>query len=414
MQALTPLLEFDPEIHEAIAAEAERQQHGLELIPSENYVSRAVFATIGTVLTNKYSEGYPGKRYYGGNEHIDVIENLARDRAKSLFGAEHANVQPYSGSPANLAAYYALVDPGDTVMGMALPAGGHLTHGWKVSFSGRLFNPVQYGVNPETGLLDYDEIARLAKEHKPKVIWAGGSAYARAIDFSRFAQIAEDVDAYLVADIAHISGLVLTGLHPDPVPSADIVTMTTHKMLRGPRGAMILSKQEHAKAVDKAIFPGLQGGPHNQVTAGIAVCLKEAGDPAYAEYCQQVVSNARALADELLKRGFKIVTGGTDNHIVLVDLSDKGVSGRQAQIALDEAHITTNANTVPGDKRGAFDPSGLRMGTPAITTRGLKEAELRLVAGWFADVIENIDDAAALKRVREEVMELCEQFPLWY
>ncbi|HEC22019.1 MAG TPA: serine hydroxymethyltransferase [Chloroflexi bacterium] len=414
VQYLAPIREVDPDIYEAILAETRRQQTGIELIPSENYVSRAVLSAIGTVFTNKYSEGYAGKRYYGGNENVDIIETLAIERAKQLFGAEHANVQPYSGSPANMAVYYGLLEPGDTVMGLALPDGGHLTHGWKVNFSAHFFNSVQYPVNPETGLLDYDVVWELAREHKPKLIWAGATAYPRVLEFDKFAQIAEDVGAYFAADIAHISGLVATGLHPDPVPYADAVTMTTHKMLRGPRGAMILTKEEHARAIDRAVFPGLQGGPHDHVTAAIAVCLKEASKEEYVEYCNQIVRNAKALAEALIERGFELVSGGTDNHLMLVDLTNKGVPGKVAQKALDRAGITLNANMVPGDKRSAFDPSGIRLGTPAVTTRGFKEDEMRKIAGWLADVIENIEDKATIERVRHEVEEVCEQFPLWY
>jgi glycine hydroxymethyltransferase len=413
-KVLEPLQLTDPEIYSALTAETNRQQTGIELIPSENYVSPAVIAAIGSVFTNKYSEGYIYKRYYGGNENVDTVEALAMERARALFGAEHANVQPYSGSPANLAVYYALLSPGDTVMGLALPDGGHLTHGWKVNFSAHFFKSVQYPVNPETGLIDYDMAWQLAKEHKPKLIWAGATAYPRIFDFAKFAQIAEDVGARFAADIAHISGLVATGLHPDPVPSADAVTMTTHKMLRGPRGAMILCKKRHAQVIDRAVFPGLQGGPHDHVTAAIAVCLHEASTPAYKVYCKQVIANARTLAEALASRGFTIVSGGTDNHLVLVDLSNKGVPGKVAQQALDRANITLNANMVPGDKRSAFDPSGIRIGSPAVTTRGFKEAEMRLVANWIADVVEQIEDERVIERVRFEVMELCEQYPLWY
>lgn len=414
VQHLEPLQGIDPEIYEAVIEETTRQRTGLELIPSENYVSAAVLVTMGSVLTNKYSEGYPGKRYYGGNEHIDTIENIAIERAKQVFNADHANVQPYSGSPANFAVYSALLQPGDTVMGLALPAGGHLTHGWKVSMTAKFFNAVQYPVDPDTGLIDYDVVARLAREHKPKLIWAGATAYPRQFDFNRFAEIAQEVGAYFAADIAHISGLVATGLHPDPVPVADAVTMTTHKMLRGPRGAMILSKEAHSKAIDRAVFPGLQGGPHDHTTAAIAVCLHEASQPSYVDYCKQVIRNAQALGDELMKRGFGVVTGGTDNHLLLVDLSKQDVPGKKAQEALDRANITTNANMVPGDKRSAFDPSGIRLGSPAATTRGLKEAEFRQVANWLADVVENIGDDKVIERVRSQVVELCEQYPLWY
>jgi glycine hydroxymethyltransferase len=392
----------------------DRQQTGIEMIPSENYVSQAVLSAIGSVFTNKYSEGYVHKRYYGGNENVDTIEELAMQRACKLFGADHANVQPYSGSPANLAVYYALLAPGDTVMGLALPDGGHLTHGWKVNFSAHFFNSVQYPVNPETGLIEYDTVARLAKEHKPKLIWAGATAYPRQFDFAKFAQIAEDVGARFAADIAHISGLVATGLHPDPVPYADAVTMTTHKMLRGPRGAIILCKDQHAKVIDRAVFPGLQGGPHDHVTAALAVALQEAALPSYKTYCEQVIKNAKTLAETLMSRGIAVVTGGTDNHLVLADLSGKNVPGKVAQAALDRAHITLNANMVPGDKRTAMDPSGVRMGSPAATTRGFKEAQMKQVGNWIADVVEHIDDEKVIDRVCGEVTEVCGKFPLWY
>ncbi len=411
---LDSLRKTDPEIFDALKAETRRQQDGIELIPSENYVSSAVLSAIGSVFTNKYSEGYIHKRYYGGNENVDTVEELAIERAKTLFNAEHANVQPYSGSPANLAVYYALLSPGDTVMGLALPDGGHLTHGWKVNFSAHFFNAVQYPVDPKTGRIDYDVVWKLAKEHKPKLIWAGGTAYPRTFDFAKFAQIAEDVGARFAADIAHISGLVATGLHPDPVPYADAVTMTTHKLLRGPRGAMILSKERHAKVIDRAVFPGLQGGPHDHVTAAIAVCLHEASLPGYKTYCEQVVTNARLLAEALAARGFKVVSGGTDNHLLLVDLTNKGVPGKVAQAALDRANITLNANMVPGDPRSAFDPSGIRLGTPAMTTRGFKEDETRQIATWVADVIENVEEETTITRVQSEVKALCQQFPLWY
>lgn len=410
------LKERDLRIFNALQDELKRQQDGLEMIPSENYVSRAVMEVMGSVLTNKYSEGYPGKRYYGGNENVDVIEQIAIDRAKALFGAEHANVQPYSGSPANQAVYMGLLETGDTVMGLALPDGGHLTHGWKVSFSGKYYHSVQYPVDPETGYLDYSVIAEMAREVKPRIIWSGHSAYPREIDFSKFAEIASEVGAYHAADIAHISGLVATGLHPDPVPYADVVTMTTHKMLRGPRGALILSKEEHAKAIDRAVFPGLQGGPHNHTTAAIAVALQEDLDPDYRQYCEQVVSNAKALAEGLMSRGFKVVTDGTDNHLILVDLSQSpnDIPGKAAQVALDEANITVNANMVPNDKRTAFNPSGIRLGTPAATTRGLAESDMKLMAGWIADIITYYQDDKVTARVRGEVMELCQRLPLWY
>ncbi len=413
-QSSRPLAEVDAQIFEALTAEMQRQREGIELIPSENYVSRAVLTAIGSVFTNKYSEGYVHKRYYGGNENVDTIEELAIERAKQLFNADHANVQPYSGSPANLAVYYALLAPGDSVMGLALPDGGHLTHGWKVNFSAHFFTSEQYPVDPKTGRIDYDVVWKLAKEHRPKLIWAGGTAYPRIFEFDKFAQIAEDVGARFAADIAHISGLVATGLHPDPVPYADAVTMTTHKLLRGPRGAMILCKKKHARVIDRAVFPGLQGGPHDHVTAAIAVCLHEASTPEYKAYCQQVVTNAKVMAEELMRRGFEIVSGGTDNHLLLVDLTNKNVPGKVAQAALDRANITLNANMVPGDRRSAFDPSGVRLGTPAITTRGFEEDEVRIVANWVADVIEHVEEEAVIERVRNEVIDLCNQFPLWY
>lgn len=414
MQQIDPIAAVDPEIHAAVRAETERQSTGIEMIPSENYVSEAVLATIGTVLTNKYSEGYAGKRYYGGNEHIDTVERLAIERAKALFGAEHANVQAYSGSPANQAVYLALAQPGDRIMGLALTDGGHLTHGHKVNFSAKYYESLQYPADPETGLLDYEVIHELAQEFKPRLLWAGLSAYPRQLDFDRFAQIAEDVGALLIADVAHISGLVATGLHPDPVPVSAAVTMTTHKMLRGPRGAVILSQAEHAKAIDRAVFPGLQGGPHNHVTAAIAVCLHEAAQPEYRAYCEQVIANAKALAEGLTRRGLAPVTGGTDNHIVLVDMSQKGRTGKEVSEALDEAGITANANTVPGEKGSAFNPSGVRFGSPAATTRGFREAEMHLIADWIADIVENLDDETVIERVRGQVRELCEQYPLWY
>lgn len=414
MQNLEPIRRVDPEVYAAVAAETQRQQAGIEMIPSENYVSLAVLSAIGSLFTNKYSEGYIFKRYYGGNENVDTVEGLAIDRAQKLFGAEHANVQPYSGSPANLAVYYALLSPGDTVMGLALPDGGHLTHGWKVNFSAHFFNSVQYPVDPATGLIDYDVVWKMAREHRPKLIWAGATAYPRIFHFDKFAQIAEDVGARFAADIAHISGLVATGLHPDPVPYADAVTMTTHKMLRGPRGAMILCKKRHAAVIDRAVFPGLQGGPHDHVTAAIAVCLHEANMPEFKTYCEQVIKNAKVLAETLAGRGITIVSGGTDNHLVLADLSSKSVPGKVAQKALDRAHITLNANMVPGDKRSAFDPSGIRMGSPAATTRGFKEAEMKQVANWIADVVEHVDDEKVIERVRGEVTELCNRLPLWY
>ncbi|MCC6905513.1 MAG: serine hydroxymethyltransferase [Anaerolineae bacterium] len=414
MQNIEPIRQVDPDIYAAIGAELTRQQTGVELIPSENYVSEAVLAAIGTVLTNKYSEGYPGKRYYMGNHHIDTVENLAIERAKALFGAEAANVQSYSGSPANQAIYMALAKPGDTIMGMSLPDGGHLTHGWKVNFSAHYYHAVQYPVDPETGFLDYDVVAKLAREHKPRLLWAGHSAYPRQLDFAKFADIAGEVGALLIADVAHISGLIATGLHPDPVPYAAAMMTTTHKMLRGPRGALIVGKEEHLKAINRAVFPGLQGGPHNHTTAGIAVCLLEASQPGYRAYCEQLLANAQALAEALLSRGLDIVSGGTENHIVLLDLRSKNQSGKVLSQVLDRANITTNANTVPGEIRSPFDPSGVRLGTPAATTRGFREAEFRQVGHWIADIAADMENEQTIERVRNEVVEMCSRFPLWY
>src|SRR5579864_3248422 len=370
----------DPEVAGLIEAEARRQFQKVRLIPSENYVSLAVLEASGTVLTNKYSEGYPGKRYYEGQRYIDQIETLAVERAKALFGVEHANVQPYSGSPANLAVYLALAQPGDTIMGMSLPMGGHLTHGWPVSVTGKWFKPVQYGVRADTGRVDMDEVRDLARRERPKLIFCGGTAIPRAIDFPAFAEIAREVDAVLVADMAHIAGLIAGGAHPSPVGHAPVITTTTHKTLRGPRGAMILTDAEHATAIDKAVFPGLQGGPHNHTTAGIAVALREAAQPSFRDYAAQVVANAKALAAALLDRGFDLVSGGTDNHLLLVDLTSKGIAGKPAAKALDKAGIELNFNTVPFDPRRPFDPSGIRLGTPAITTRGLTEQHMPQLA----------------------------------
>jgi len=382
------------------------------MIPSENYASPAVLEALGSILTNKYSEGYPGKRYYGGNEYIDRIEVLAQERAKALFGAEHVNVQPYSGSPANQAVYLAFANPGDTVMGMSLPMGGHLTHGWNVNFSGRLYHAVQYGVHRETHLIDYDEVWRLAQEHKPKLLWAGATAYPRFFDFPRLAEIAHSVGALFCADIAHVAGLIIAGVHPSPFPYADIVTTTTHKTLRGPRGALIMCKADFAEPIDKAVFPGLQGGPHDHQTAAIAVCLKEAAQPEFKEYGAQVVKNCQALADEMLRLGFTLITGGTDNHLILVDLTNKGVTGKAAQNALDSAGITVNRNTIPFDPRPPFNPSGIRLGTPALTTRGMKETEMRQIARWIAQVIDSKGDEATCARIRAEVRAMTEHFPV--
>jgi glycine hydroxymethyltransferase len=401
----------DPEIAELIRAEERRQHDSLRLIPSENYASQAVLAASGSVLTNKYSEGYAGKRYYEGQQVIDQVESLAIERAKSLFGAQHANVQPYSGSPANLAVYFAFLKPGDTVMGQSLPHGGHLTHGWNVSITGTYFRSVQYAVRRETGRLDYDEIRALARRERPKLIFAGATAYPRVLDFAAFAEIAREVGAIFVADMAHIAGLVAGGAHPSPVPHADVVTTTTHKTLRGPRGGMILCREAHAKAIDRAVFPGLQGGPHNHTTAAIAVALREAATPEFRAYAHQVVRNARALAEALIERGFVLVSGGTDNHLILIDLTSKGVTGKVAAKALDRAGLETNYNTVPFDPRKPFDPSGLRIGTPALTSRGMKEPEMRLIGAWMDEVVSNPFDESRIARIRGEVRELCTRFP---
>ena len=403
----------DPAIAELIDEEARRQHDTLGLIPSENYVSRAVLEATGTVLTNKYSEGYPGKRYYEGQQVIDPIERLAVDRAQRLFGVDHANVQPYSGSPANLAVYAAFLEPGDTVMGMHLSMGGHLTHGWGVSVTGKWFRSVQYGVRRDTGRVDLDEVRDLARAERPKMIFCGGTAIPRTIDFPAFAEIAGEVGAVLVADIAHIAGLVAGGAHPSPVGHADVITTTTHKTLRGPRGAMILCDEAHATAIDKAVFPGLQGGPHNHTTAAIAVCLHEAAQPVFAKYAEQVVTNARTLAEALVERGFDLVSGGTDNHLILIDLTSKDVLGKPAAKALDRAGLTANYNAVPFDPRKPFNPSGLRMGTPAVTSRGMGPDEMRLIAGWMDTTLAALaaEDEAAIDQVAGEVRELAHAFP---
>ncbi len=402
----------DPEVYRLIQLEEQRQRNSIRLIPSENYTSKAVREATGSWFTNKYSEGYPGKRYYEGQENTDVVEDLARQRAKKLFGADHANVQPHSGSPANLAAYLTLAEPGDTIMGLALPDGGHLTHGWKVSITGKLFNSVQYGVHPETGRFDYDQIAEMAKEHKPKIIICGATAYPREIEFDKFAEIATSVGAYLVADMAHISGLVAGGVHMSPVPYADIVTSTTHKTLRGPRGGMMLCKEQHAKKMDKSVFPGLQGGPHMHSISGIAVALKEASTPEFAEYAKQIIKNAKAMAEKLLEYGFNLVSGGTDNHLILIDLRNKKIPGKKLSQALAKAGIYTNCNSVPQDTAPPFNPSGLRIGTPAITTRGFKAQQAQQIASWINEVAENIENESVFEKVLKETKQLCEQFPV--
>jgi len=404
----------DPQLAGLIEGEAQRQHDKLRMIASENYVSTAVLEATGSVLTNKYSEGYPGKRYYEGQQFIDQIESLTIERARSLFGVDHANVQPYSGSPANLAVYLAFLQPGETVMGMALPMGGHLTHGWSVSATGKWFRSVRYDVGRESGRVDFDQVRDLARAERPKVIFCGGTAIPRTIDFPAFAEIAREVGAVLVADIAHIAGLIAGGAHPSPVGYADVITTTTHKTLRGPRGAMIMSTEEHAKAIDKAVFPGLQGGPHNHTTAGIAVALHEAAQPAFRDYAAQIVRNARALAAALVERGFDLVSGGTDNHLILVDLTSKGIAGKPAAQALDRAGIELNYNTVPYDPRKPFDPSGIRLGTPALTTRGLTEEQMPQVAAWMDEAITAAvkDDEAAIAAIAGEVSSLLSGYPM--
>ena len=412
---IDPLLaDADPQVAGLVADEIERQSSTICLIPSENYVSRGVLEAMGSVFTNKYSEGYAGRRYYEGQQVVDRLEPLAVERTKRLFRVEHANVQPYSGSPANLAVYLAFCEPGDTVMGMALPMGGHLTHGWGVSVTGRWFRAVQYGVRHDTGRIDLDEVRELAGKERPKLIFCGGTAIPRTIDFAAFAEIAREVEAVLVADIAHIAGLIAGGAHPSPVGHAEVLSTTTHKTLRGPRGAILMSTEEHATALDRAVFPGLQGGPHNHTTAAIAVALGEALQPEFFEYAQQVVENAKALAAGLLERGFDLVSGGTDNHLLLVDLTSKGVTGKVAAQALDRARITLNYNTVPFDPRKPFDPSGIRLGTPAATTRGMTESEMALIAGWIDEGVNaaGLGDEATIERIAGEVRELTTQFPI--
>lgn len=405
------LAEKDPEIARLIDAEEVREAETMRLIASENYVSRAVLEATGSVLTNKYSEGYPRKRYYEGQQQIDPLEELAIERVKALFGVDHVNVQPYSGSPANFAVYVATCNPGDTIMGLALASGGHLTHGHTVSVTGKFFKSVQYGLRASDHRIDLDQVRSLAREHRPKLIFCGTTAYPRTLDFAAFGEIAREVGAVLAADIAHIAGLVVGGAHPSPVGHADVVTTTTHKTFRGPRGAMILCKKELAQAIDKAVFPGLQGGPHNHTTAAIAVAAKEAAEPSFKDYAKQIVANARALAEGLTERGFNLVTGGTDNHLILIDLTNKNVTGKIAAKALDRAGIVANYNAVPNDPRKPFDPSGLRIGTPAVTSRGMKVAEMQRLAGWIDAVVKAPGDEALLARIAGEVRELCKGFP---
>ncbi len=409
---INALEQYDPQIFELIRQEAARQSGSIRLIPSENYVSKAVMLASGSCLTNKYAEGYPGRRYYEGQQVTDLIERMAQERAKKLFKADHANVQPYSGSVANLAAYAALIDPGETIMGMSLSHGGHLTHGWKVSLTSKFYNSVPYPVNEKTGRLDFDLIRDLAKKHRPKIIISGATAYPREIDFEIFGQIAKEVGAYLVSDIAHIAGLVVAGIHKSPVPYADIVSTTTHKTLRGPRGGMLLCKQEHAKKVDKAVFPGLQGGPHMHTLTAITVAMAEADTPEFVTYANQIVKNAKALAKKLMEYGFDLMTGGTDNHLILIDLRNKKIPGKKLAKALDRARIVTNYNTIPGDPAPPMNPNGVRLGTPAITTRGMKEPEAEKIAEFINKVAENIDDESVIEQVGKDVLLLCSQFPV--
>ena len=403
----------DPEIYGTLGDEARRQNDTLELIASENFTSPAVLEAMGSVLTNKYAEGYPGRRYYGGCEVVDVAEQLAIDRCNQLFGSEHANVQPHSGAQANMAAYMTLMEPGDTLLGMNLSHGGHLTHGSPVNFSGKLYEVVAYGVDESTGRLDYDQVRELAIKHRPKVIVAGASAYPRIIDFEAFGQIAREVDAALVVDMAHIAGLVAAGEHPSPVPHSDIVTSTTHKTLRGPRGGIAMCLEQYAKGLDKSVFPGMQGGPLMHVIAAKAVALREAATEEFRNYARQVIANARALGESLVERGFRLVSGGTDNHLLLLDLSDRELTGKAAEAALEQAHITTNKNTVPGEKRSPFVTSGIRIGTAALTTRGMDADDMRRIGHWMADVLEAPEDAAVHERVRDGVRELTAAHPLY-
>lgn len=406
---------FDDVLWQAIEAEGRRQEEHIELIASENYVSPRVLQAQGTVLTNKYAEGYPGKRYYGGCEYVDIAEDLAISRAKQLFSADYANVQPHSGSQANAATMMALLSPGDVVLGMALPHGGHLTHGATVNFSGKIYQGIQYGLDIKTGLIDYDAMEALALTHKPKMIIAGFSAYSQIVDWSRFRAVADKVGAYLMADMAHVAGLVAAGLYPSPVPFADIVTTTTHKTLRGPRGGLILAKANEAieKKLNSAVFPGTQGGPLMHVIAAKAVAFAEALQPAFKQYQQQVIINAKTLAKELQERGYNIVSGGTENHLMLVDLIDKNITGKEADNALGRANITVNKNAVPNDPRSPFVTSGLRLGTPAVTTRGFKELEVSLLAGWIADVLDDVNNEATIARIKKQVLQLCREFPVY-
>jgi len=404
-------LQQDPEIYQALQNEINRQKEGMELIPSENYTSVAVMEAMGSILTNKYSEGYPGKRYYGGQVNIDIIENIAIERAKKLFGAEHVNVQPYSGSPANTAIYFALLEHGDTIMGLKLDHGGHITHGLPISFSGRSYNVVPYTCKPD-GWLDMDEVERLAKENKPKLIVAGFTAYPRDIDWKRFRQIADEVGAIAMADISHTAGMIAGKQLENPVPYFDVVMSTTHKTMRGPRGAIIMCKEKYAKAIDRAVFPGLQGGPHDHIIAGKAIAFQEALQLDFQEYAKQIILNAKTLAEELKNYGFELVTGGTDTHLILADLTNKNITGKEAQTALDVVGITLNKNTVPHEKRSPMDPSGIRLGTPAVTTRGMKEDDMKKVANWINETLNNKDSEEKLKNIKTEIEAFCAQFPV--
>jgi len=408
-----PLAEADPEIAAAVDHEIRRQHEGLEMIASENFVSHAVLEAVGSVFTNKYAEGYPGKRYYGGCEYADVVENLARDRAKQLFGADHVNVQPHSGSQANAAAYMAVINPGDTILGLDLAHGGHLTHGHKLSFSGKLYRVVFYGVDKQTERIDYDVLEAIAEREKPKLIIGGGSAYPRIIDFARMRQIADKVGALLLIDMAHFAGLVAGGVHPSPVPHAHLVTTTTHKTLRGPRAGMILCQQQFAAAVDRSVFPGQQGGPLVHVIAGKAVAFREALDPGFKQYAQQVVVNAQALAETLMGEGYRVISGGTDTHLMLVDVFSRGILGSEAENALHEAGITVNKNAIPYDANPPLKPSGIRIGSPALTTRGMREPEMHTIAKWITQALDQRNDPQALRRIRGQVLELVESFPLY-
>lgn len=411
----TPLEQFDPQLAEAIKSEAQRQEDHIELIASENYVSPRVMAVQGSVLTNKYAEGYPGKRYYGGCEFVDQAETLAIERAKQLFGADYVNVQPHSGSQANIAVYMALLEPGDMVLGMDLNAGGHLTHGASVNFSGKMFRFVQYGIDDKTGLIDYETMERLALAHKPKLLIGGFSAYSRTADWARMREIADKVGAYFMVDMAHVAGLIAAGLYPDPIPHADVVTTTTHKTLRGPRGGMILARQnpELTKRFDSLLFPGTQGGPLMHVIAAKATALQEALQPEFKAYQQQIMDNAKTMANTIMDRGYQVVSNGTENHLFLIDLTDKGISGKDAEAALEEANLTVNKNTVPNETQSPFITSGLRIGTPAVTTRGMKEAECEQLANWICDILDDMDNEDTIQQVKQKSLNLCQRFPVY-